>query len=110
VRLYHRTTREAAAAILAEGFRDGDSQIEGPDGKLTGGVELSSVPFDAASLGKAKGEGALLVPVYPGQGTRRWEWKMEDPPAGLPTDVEPVREFIVPSAIVNRYGPPEIVS
>ena len=103
VRLYHRTTQEAAAAILAQGFRDGE---------VTGRVELSSVPFDAASLPKAKSEALLAVTIPDEILAEGLEEKIVDPPdaPALPPGVEPYRGFLVPSEIVNRYGPPEIVA
>ena len=79
MKLYHRTTREAAQAILAEGFRNGDYQIEGPGGESTGGVEFATPPFDAASLGRAKGEGVLLAIELPGAVAEPWEWHVEEP-------------------------------
>lgn len=104
MKLYHRTSHESAAAILAEGFRDGGAFVDTVDGDVVGGVWLSSVPFDPVSLGRTKGDGALLSIEIPDEDLAEWEWSNE----GLLADAP--REFTVPAEILNRHGPPVVVT
>jgi hypothetical protein len=109
MRIYHRTSVEAAAAILSGGFRDGDYQVGGERGELTGGVEFSSAPYPADQLPHAKAAVLLAISI-PDDVLEPWEWHtleaVPDPPRGI----APYREFFVPAEVVNRYGsPPAIV-
>jgi hypothetical protein len=96
MRLFHRTS--AAAAILRDGFRDGVGSYL-TDRKHSG-VWLSSVPLDS-NAGGAGGR-ALLEIHLPGEIFREYEWVEEGK-----TDY---REALIPAAVVNRYGPPRLVS
>ena len=93
--LYHRTTQDAAQAILAEGFRDGTGTYL--TDSLHTGVWLSDQPLDA-------NEGAvgdtLLEMRMPAHVVEAYEWVQEG---------WPYREFLIPAALVNAYGPPRIV-
>ncbi len=111
MRLYHRTSAAAAAAILAEGFRKSEYQIEDENGELSGGVWLCTPPYDPASLGSLKGDGVILAVSIPDDELEAWEWR-EDPKDSIPVPAwikNPYREFYVPADIVNRYGPPEVI-
>jgi hypothetical protein len=111
VKLYHRTTPKAATSIIAEGFRDGGGYF-GTAGDEFGnpyrGVWLCDRPFDAAPLADNTW-GVVLELSIPeaepleegGEPLAYWEWVEEG---------KGYREFLVPSAIVNRYGPPQIVN
>ena len=104
MKLFHRTSRGAAKEILSHGFRDGALLIDTDEGPV-GGVWLSSVPFDQASLGREKGE-VLLALTIPESELLAWEWIIEGSEHRLP---DALREFTVPSETVNRYGPPTVV-
>jgi hypothetical protein len=110
VKLYHRTSADAAEAILADGFRDCEYQIELPDGQMTGGVELCSKPYDPMALPPVKRERLLVVEI-PGEVAGPWEWHIDARTTPEPTGWVgfPQRDFFIPAEIVNRYGPPKIV-
>jgi hypothetical protein len=59
MKLYHRTTRANAVAILREGFRDGEGRY-GTD-QLFRGVWLSDVPLDANDFGGRHEDTVLAV-------------------------------------------------
>ena len=100
LRLYHRTSAEAAAAILVEGFRDGGYRADDETGTLRGAVELSAQPYDSGNLPAAKREVLLAIEV-PDDLLEDREWVLE---RGGRTG-----EFFVPAELLNRYGPPEVV-
>jgi hypothetical protein len=115
LRLYHRTSREAARAILTEGFRDETYRIEDGNGEPIGGVELSSVPYDLVQRTSSERKVVLVIEI-PDDQLEDWEWFGLDT-AGQPFEVWPAppgfedrREFFVPAEIVNRHGPPGIVT
>jgi len=92
MRLFHR--RPAAVEILRDGFRDGCGShlTEGQHR----GVWLSSVPLDANE--GAKGDDLLELHL-PEDIVADYEW------------IEPAyREFLVPAEIVNRFGPPRLLT
>jgi hypothetical protein len=92
MRLYHRTFH--SKEILADGFADRTGYY------LTfsehTGVWFSNVPLDITE--GAKGD-TLLVIKIPIKEIRDYEWVEKG---------KPYREFLIPAAIVNRYGPPRI--
>ncbi len=93
--LYHRTS--AAEAILSEGFRD----VEGTH--MTKGwhcgVWLSDVPLDESD--GAWGDTLLCVQL-PDEIVGEYEWAETEGAGGRRRH----KEFVVPAAIVNRYGQP----
>lgn len=92
--LYHRTNE--AAAILAEGFRDGRGRYM--TAVEFSGVWLSDRPLDFNE--GAAGDTLLTVEV-PEQAIIDYEWA---------EDGKPYREFLVPAEVVNRYGRPQVVT
>lgn len=85
--LFHRTTQEAARAILSEGFRDATGSY------LTAneytGVWLSDQQLDENE--GAIGDTVLRV-VIPNGDLSDYEWIEE---------YKPYREFLVPAALIN---------
>jgi len=88
MRLYHRTSRGVADAIVQGGFRDG-SGYYGTD-LLWTGVWLSDRPLDG-------NEGAfgdtLLAVEMDEAAVAEFEWV---------EDEKPYREFLVPASLVNE--------
>jgi hypothetical protein len=99
VKLYHRTSSEAASAIVSSGFRDG----------WAGGVELSSVPYPDDQLPMSK-RGVLLAIAIPDDVVQAWEWRIEARTPDVPEGLERYWEFLLPAAVANRYGPPQVVA
>jgi hypothetical protein len=101
--LYHRTTAEAAKAILDSGFHDKrghygfDIEVEG--------VWLSDVPLDAGDFGPlGQGEdGVLLAVTLDGQDLIDCEVVAEG-------NVGSYREWLVPAAVINARGRVRLVS
>jgi len=91
MKLYHRTTNNAAAAIMANGFRDGSGTYG--TGTQFSGVWLSNVPLDENE--GATGD-ALLEVIIDGRTIAHYEWKQE-PAFGY-------REWLIPASIVNQRG------
>lgn len=88
----HCTTREAAEAILVDGFRDGTGSYM--TDRTWSGVWLSDVPLDANE--GAGGDALLAVELdLPAAELGGYEW---------PEEGKPYREFLVPAAVVNRVG------
>jgi len=93
MRLYHRTSAEAAEAILTGAFDDrGDFLTRSV--RSEGGVWLSDT-----SLPNAYG-GTVLSVEIPARVVAEFEQPMKR---------RGVREFLVPADIVNRYGPALVV-
>ena len=92
MRLYHRTTTEAAKSVLATGFRDGTDTYM--TRREYSGVWLSDVPLDENE--GAFGDVVLLVdiPLTDGE-LAAYEWVEEQ---------KPYREFLVPALVANRAG------
>ena len=87
---YHRTTAEAAAAILDGGFRDATGTYG--TGVQHIGVWLSNVPLD-------ENEGTATGPVL--------EVSVDDPDQIAPYEwVQDIgyREWLVPAALLNACG------
>jgi hypothetical protein len=79
-RLFHATTDEAAAAILAEGFRDATGTYD-TDREFTG-VWLSDRPLDENE--GAAGSTILEVTLdLPEAEIIEWEWVTEPPTGGM---------------------------
>jgi hypothetical protein len=97
MRVFHRTSHEAAAAILARGFRDATARW-GTDEDFTGVWVTSERPWDpaVAALGIVgqKDPGALLVIDAHVAELAEYEWVQED--IGY-------REALVPAAVLNRH-------
>jgi len=96
MRLYHRTTRQAARRILAEGFRDGQGRYM--TAQIHRGVWGADQILDANE--GARGDTILVIGI-PLRRIRAYEWKEPG---------KPYREFCIPAAVVNKHGPPRVVS
>lgn len=90
VRFYHRTTREAAYAILRKGFREGTGTYL--TRKVWRGVWICDVPLDANE--GAKGD-ILLEVLIPIELVKPYEWVEEG---------KSYREFLVPARILNAHA------
>ena len=91
MRFFHITSNANAEAILKEGFRDGTGHYL-TDQEWTG-VWVSTEPFDGYDA-DAK---TLFTIEIPEDVISEFEW------------VQPgmrLREFLVPAALLNSYGPP----
>ncbi len=93
MKVYHRTF--AASAILANGFRDGKGTYL--TDRTWVGVWLSNIPLgdDEGATGDT-----ILVLEIPARIFRCYEWVEEG---------KGYRESLIPTAIVNRYGPPRVL-
>jgi hypothetical protein len=89
-RYYHRTPE--AAAILRDGFRDGEGSYGLATLWLTG-VFLSDVPLDENE--GAKGDDLLAVDLPAGLDLDEFE---------IIEDLKPYREWCVPAALINANG------
>ena len=93
MKCFHRTPYPES--ILEHGFRDGEGTY------LTDtthkGVWLSDRPLDIGQGAKGK---AIFLLEIPEEAIQPYEWV---------EDGKPYREFLIPSELVNRYGPPELV-
>jgi hypothetical protein len=90
MRLYHRTTKAAAEAILRDGFRNGrGSYLTAQEHE---GVWVSDQPLDA---NEGAGGSALLSVEIPEDVVAQYEWA--EVGRGF-------REFLVPAEVVNRHG------
>ena len=116
MKLYHHTF--AAAAILAEGFKD-------HTGYYMFNVPLTGVWFSDVPLGineGADGDTYLVVEVpedvainyevieeVDEDDLRKMPWMKE---AGLKVgdNIKGYREFIFPAEVINSYGPPKVES
>lgn len=91
--LFHRTTQEAAEAILADGFRNGMRMRYMTSGVTHRGVWFSNVPLDSNE--GIKGDTLLRVEFACHEARLwRWEWIEED---------KPYREWLVPVHVLKRY-------
>jgi hypothetical protein len=94
--LFHRTTAANAAAILAEGFRDGTGYY------LTNrpwtGVWLSDEPLDSNE--GAEGDTLLRVVLDAAVRLERYEWAESG---------RSFREFLVPAALINAHAEVTII-
>ncbi len=90
IRIYHRTTQAAAAAIQAHGFRDAMGTYM-TDGEHTG-VWFADRPLDPNE--GASGD-ALLMTEIPEDQLAAFEWREEG---------KPYREWLIPAALANEYG------
>lgn len=92
---YHRTTREAADKILADGFRDGTDHYL--TANLWSGVWLSNVPLD--SNDGATGHVLLRVTLdLPEITLAEYEWVPEDE---WVREIQRYREWLVPADVIN---------
>jgi hypothetical protein len=94
MKLYHRTS--AAARILECGFKDSVGRYL--TSELHSGVWFSDRPLD---INEEAHGGALLSISIPERVIKRYEWS---------EDRKPYREFLIPAAVVNRYGPAKVES
>lgn len=100
MRLYHRTTRDAADAILSGGFRDGVGTYLFPEEYSLRGVWLSNTLLDANE--GARGDTLLEVALdLPSKTLRK---KFECIERG-----KPYKEFLVPAFVFNRFSTIRIV-
>jgi hypothetical protein len=95
MRCYHRTSTEAAAAILAEGFRDAEGYYM--TGNLYRGVWVSAEPLNESE--GATGD-ALLSTAVPEDVFAEYEWV---------EDGKPYREALIPADVLNGHGPLTVV-
>ena len=93
MRFFHITSTANAEAILKEGFRDGPGHYL-TDQEWTG-VWVSTEPFDAYDA-DAK---TLVTIEIPEDVISEFEWVEEG---------KPIREWLIPAALLNRYGPPVV--
>lgn len=95
-KVYHRTTPEAATAILKDGFRDAEGNFLTRN--VYRGVWLSDRPLD-------ENEGAwgdrLLEVVIEEEAVAQYEWIEEG---------KQYREWLVPAELVNRLGSARLLS
>lgn len=89
IRLFHRTSEQAATNIRSKGFRDTVSR------NLPAGVFLSNYPLDRNE--GAKGE--VLFEVLLEESPHNMFYKYEFIEAG-----KPYREFILPASILNDHA------
>lgn len=89
MKLYHRTTSQGAASILAGGFKDGAGHYL--TSSTNTGVWLADCPLDANE--GAQGEELLEVLLPNGFDLGPYEWVEEG---------KPYREFLVPAEQINR--------
>jgi hypothetical protein len=119
IRMYHRTTAEAAAAIVAVGFRDGQ-EVDEEKGDVTTGVWL-----DATVNGMAGEKGRTLLEVAleltqaelePYSRCAAWETIDTDPEPGEDVPIteegepEPFRWYFIPATVLNTRGKVRLVS
>ena len=96
--LYHRTSTEAATAILREGFRDATGRYM--TDRLHSGVWLSAVPLDLNSGGG--GDAVLRISLNLSEKRlAEYEWVEEG---------KEYREWLIPSELVNAGGAVELES
>lgn len=89
---FHRTTRAAADAILAGGFRDGSATYL--TDQIHKGVWLSNVPLDCNDFGAIGGDVLLLVSIALSDAERdAYEWVEEG---------RSYREWLLAAALVNE--------
>ena len=94
MRLYHRTTQDAADNIIAVGFRDKCGTYM-TDREWTG-VWLSDIPLDETDGGPANGVLFEVVLDMPDHDlSENYEWIQEG---------NPYREFLVPAKLINEKG------
>ncbi|HUZ86926.1 MAG TPA: hypothetical protein VNF26_08235 [Candidatus Baltobacterales bacterium] len=125
MKLYHRTTRVAAEAILAGGFKDGTGTYMTT--REWTGVWLSARPLDFAD-GIPNDWVAILEIKLPARVVRAYEFegKTAEGSDRWPSNLDslsldlfvndarafrwsgPDREFLVPAAIVNAAGRPSL--
>ena len=94
MKLFHVTGNKNAEAILKEGFRDGTNFYL--TDREWSGVWISDKPFDDAHLS----DGITLFAIeIPEEDISDLEWVEEG---------KPYREWLVPAALLNSYGPPVV--
>jgi len=94
--LFHRTGD--AETIQAEGFRDGSGKYMIDGDTEYEGVWFSDVPLDAQD--GAHGDTLLAIDV-PEEEIIKYEW---------PEEGKGFREFLIPAALANRFGPTRVVT
>lgn len=94
MRLFHRTN--AAAAILASGFRDKTACYMTTDEHT--GVWFSDVPLDENE--GAKGDELLCLEIAE-ESIAEYEWVEEG---------KGYREWLIPATVANAHGPPRVVT
>ncbi len=96
MKLYHRTTQEAAEGILAGGFKDATGTYMTRTNHT--GVWLSD---NAEEFDHLLDDGALLELDLPVAVVTQYEWVELGPNGGLG-----YREFLVPAHVLNAADPP----
>jgi len=96
--LFHRTFSDAAAAIMRDGFRDGDDRYAQRGHR---GVWLSDVPWEGIA---ADDNDALLSVTFACEVIELDPFECaNDPPIGC-------REWLVPSAFIKKRGRIELMT
>jgi hypothetical protein len=124
MRLFHKTSAEAATLILIDGFKD----IADPTGTNLGFYEqipeIKVVWFADAPLDGDEGRQLMLeIPDEIAQKVdktvRMGLWgrsslvvrsNAQDGPTEVVEEGKPYREYIIPAEIANQYGPPTDVT
>lgn len=101
MRYYHRTTDDAAEAILRDGFRDATGTYMFVGLELTG-VFISDEPLDANE--GASGDALLAVDLPDDVSLDDWEIVEED------DDGNTYREWCVPAKLLNESGSVRLLS
>lgn len=94
MRVFHRTTHNAAESIIREGFSDSEDTYMTQH--LYRGVWVSDQPLDANE--GAFGDTVLAIDI-PDALFAEYEWIEEH---------KGYREALIPAEELNRYGPPTI--
>jgi hypothetical protein len=91
--LFHRTTEEAAASILRNGFKDATGRY-GTTQDWTG-VWVSNIPL-RAGLGGAEGNAFLRIALR-AHAAKLSEFEWVEKGKGY-------REWLIPAVLLNKYG------
>lgn len=107
IRFFHRTSTEAAASILAHGFRDavGTYGLVGLDEPLCG-VFVSDVPVTCNEGSKEGQDGGVLFEItFDSPATRQFN----DESVAIGDPVTDHREWVVPASLINEHGVVRVV-
>ena len=105
MRLFYQTKTQNAQSILRDGFRDAVLEVTDEGLPLIEGVRLFDDPL-GWRLGIAMDGDAILAIEIPEDAIREHELAFVSD-YGISLEI---REFAVPSSLVNSYGPPVVES
>lgn len=91
MRIFHRTVKTVADAIMSEGFKDNEEKYLSDFSWR--GVWVSDRPL----RGDPARQNAVLMLEVPAEVFAEYEWLQEG---------ETYRGSLIPASILNRYGPP----